>query len=77
MNCALLHFGIKEQQNWFFFDDNGDQLEKIDTGNAYYRSLDYILIGNNAKEPKYKDLIKLPKRAVMYLGRLDHFTEHF
>ena len=46
-------------------------------GLAVMRSLDYVISMNNAKEPKYKDLVKLPKRAVMYLGRIDHFEDYF
>ena len=64
-----MHFGITEQQEWDFFNDNGEKLELIGGGNAKMRALDFVLSMDNAKEPKYKDLVKLPKRSVLYLGK--------
>lgn len=38
-------------------------------------TVDFILQMNSAKEVKYKDLIKLPKKAVMFIGKPDTFNK--
>ena len=40
-------------------------------------SVDFVLQMNQAKDQKYKELYKMPKKAIMFLGRPEHFPNFY